>query len=112
MTRRLIPSLDRVQLVDRFYLQDQSVVDQQVHAESCGKSHTLEFDIDRLLPIDLVSGTLKTAGKNGLVDAFEQAWSEFACILIAASITSPLTSSIGLITFSAPLRLCANPYNS
>ena len=65
-------------LLDGFHFKDQPILDEDVDPKRTREPHTFIVDIDRLLPVNLVTEFLQLCGKDGLIDTFEQSRSEIA----------------------------------
>ena len=67
-----------IEPLHRFDLDDDSLFYKDVDAKSCRMKNAIEFDIDRLLPVNFQPPSGQFARKHDLVDAFEKSGSEFA----------------------------------
>jgi len=98
----------RAELVHRFDLDDQSVINDQIGAKSGREAHAIKFDIDRLLPVNFVSAPLKGCGEDDFIDAFQQPGPEVLvnphrCINHVAADGVDVCHTL-LLRASAPLR--------
>ena len=99
------------QALNRLDLDDEAASDQKVNPECGSICCPIKVDVDRHLPVNDNSAALERAGQNRLVDAFEQARTEFAMDAYAFidNNTAQIIDLDFFPPFSAPPRLCERP---
>src|SRR5690606_41514129 len=68
--------MDRSQSLHGFHLDQKSVFDNQIDAESRVVAHPFEHDVDRPLPIDLQPLACQTTRQHHFINAFEESGRE------------------------------------
>jgi hypothetical protein len=98
-----------VQPFYRFHFDQHLAVDQQVDPESGVKAQAIKYDIDRLLPMDLITKLCEPAGEHHLVNGLEQTWSELAVYSnrLVENVSADFINGFHARGPFASLRLCA-----
>ena len=67
-----------MQVISRLDFDDQPFVDQKIDAGDFGELDPIKNDVDRPLPINLISHRSQAPGKKGFIYTFQQSRPDFA----------------------------------